>query len=111
MEDGGGWAVLLQQCHPNSAGSLIIAGGTEWGPHCFVVLLCCRLPPKLGKRQRYIDIDRCEIGKKKNLKIHFRVDKTPSFSFPLHYLRKEVATVFDGVCLFVLLPTTLCKKL
>ena len=25
VEDGGGWAVLLQQCHPNPAGSLIIA--------------------------------------------------------------------------------------
>ena len=23
------WAVLLQQCHPNSAGSLVIAGRTE----------------------------------------------------------------------------------
>ena len=35
--DGGGWAVLLQKCLPNSAGSLVIARGTEWGPHCF----CC----------------------------------------------------------------------
>ena len=26
---GGGWAVLLQQCHPNSAGSLVIARRTE----------------------------------------------------------------------------------
>ena len=25
VEDGGGWTVLLQQCHPNSAGSLVIA--------------------------------------------------------------------------------------
>ena len=49
VEDGGGWAVLLQQCHPNSAGSLVIARGTEWGPHCFVVLLCCKLLPKLGE--------------------------------------------------------------
>ena len=29
VEDRGGWAVLLQQCHPNSAGSLVIAGRTE----------------------------------------------------------------------------------
>ena len=26
---GEGWAVLLQQCHPNSAGSLVIARRTE----------------------------------------------------------------------------------
>ena len=26
---GGGWAVLLQQCHPNLAGSLVIAGRAE----------------------------------------------------------------------------------
>ena len=26
---GGGWAVLLQQYHPNSAGSLVIARRTE----------------------------------------------------------------------------------
>ena len=29
VEDGGGWAVLLQQFHPNSAGSLVIAERTE----------------------------------------------------------------------------------
>ena len=29
VEDGGGWAVLLHQCHPNSAGSLVIARRTE----------------------------------------------------------------------------------
>ena len=29
VEDGGGWAVLHQQCHPNSAGSLVIARRTE----------------------------------------------------------------------------------
>ena len=28
-EDGGGWAVLLQQCRSNSAGSLVIARRTE----------------------------------------------------------------------------------
>ena len=27
--EGGGWAVLLQQCHPNSAGSFVIARRTE----------------------------------------------------------------------------------
>ena len=27
--------MLLQQCHPNSAGSLVITGGTEWDPHCY----------------------------------------------------------------------------
>ena len=47
VEDGGGWAVLLQQSHPNSAGSLVIARRTECNPHCFCVSLCCRLPPKL----------------------------------------------------------------
>ena len=26
---GGGWAVLLQQCHPNSAGSPVTARRTE----------------------------------------------------------------------------------
>ena len=29
LEDGEGWAVLLQQCHPNSAGPLVIARRTE----------------------------------------------------------------------------------
>ena len=29
VEDGGGWAVLLQQCRPNLAGSLVIARRTE----------------------------------------------------------------------------------
>ena len=52
VEDGGGWAVLLQQCHPNSAGSLVIARRTECYPHCLWLL------PKWGKQLRYIDIDR-----------------------------------------------------
>ena len=55
MEDGGGWAVLLQQCHPNSAGSLVIAGGTEWGPHCFCCFFVLSATPKLGETPRYID--------------------------------------------------------
>ena len=29
VEDWEGWAVLLQQCHPNSAGSLVIARRME----------------------------------------------------------------------------------
>ena len=29
VEDRGGWTVLLQQCQPNSAGSLVIASRTE----------------------------------------------------------------------------------
>ena len=29
VEDVGGWAVLLQQCHPNSAGYLVIARRME----------------------------------------------------------------------------------
>ena len=29
-------------------------------PIVLLFLLCCRLPPKLGKRPRYIDIDRIE---------------------------------------------------
>ena len=53
--------MLLQQCHPNLAGSLVIARGTEWGPHCFVVLLCCRLPPKLGDMAKVYRIDRCFV--------------------------------------------------
>ena len=48
VEDGGGWAVSLQQYHPNSARSLVIARRMKWN----VVLLfslCCRLPPKVGE--------------------------------------------------------------
>ena len=56
MEGGGGWAVLLQQCHPNSAESLVIARRTEWKPHCFCCFLCVvSYPPNWGKRPRYID--------------------------------------------------------
>ena len=56
MEDGGGWAVLLQQRHPNSAGSLVIARRTEWNPHCFCCFFCVvGYPPNWGKRPRYID--------------------------------------------------------
>ena len=53
--------MLLQQCHPNSAGSLVIAGRTELNPHCFCLfLLCCRLPPKQGETAKVyrIEIDR-----------------------------------------------------
>ena len=49
MEDGEGWAVLLQQCHPNSAGSLVIAEGTEWGPQCFCCSFVLSAIPKLGE--------------------------------------------------------------
>ena len=45
---GGGWAVLLQQCHPNSAGSLVIARRTEWNPHCFVVFFVLSATPQTG---------------------------------------------------------------
>ena len=48
VEDGGGWAMLLQQCHPNSAGSLIIARGTEWGPHCFCCSFVLSATPQTG---------------------------------------------------------------
>ena len=52
VKAGGGWAVLLQQCHPNSAGSLVIARRTESNPHCFFVFLCVccwPAPSKLGE--------------------------------------------------------------
>ena len=39
------------------AGSLVIAGRTEWNPIVFVVLLCCRLPPKLGETAKVYRID------------------------------------------------------
>ena len=50
MEDGGGWAVLLQQCHPNSAGSLIIAekNGVK-PPLFFVVSFVLSATPELGE--------------------------------------------------------------
>ena len=58
---GGEWAVLLQQCHPNSAGSLIIAKRTKGNTHSFVVFLCVvGYLPNWGKRPRYID--RIEIN-------------------------------------------------
>ena len=48
--------MVLQQCHPNSAGSLVIARGTEWGPHCFCLFFCVvGYPPNWGKWPRYID--------------------------------------------------------
>ena len=51
----GGWAVLLQQCHPNSTGSLVIAR-TEWNHHCFCCFFCVvGYSPNWGKRLRYID--------------------------------------------------------
>ena len=59
MEDGEGWAVSLQQCHPNSVGSLVIARRTEWN----IVLLfslCCRLPPKLGETAKVYRIGKDE---------------------------------------------------
>ena len=54
--------MLLQQCHPNLAGSLVIARRTEYNPHCFLLLsLFCQLPLKLGQtakvyRYRYLFI-------------------------------------------------------
>ena len=55
VEHRGGWAVLLQQCHPNSAGSLVIARRTEYNPHCFCCYLCVvGYPQNWGKRPRYI---------------------------------------------------------
>ena len=46
---------MLLQCHPNSAGSLIIARGTEWGPHCFCCSFVLSATPQTGKWPRYID--------------------------------------------------------
>ena len=57
-EDVGGWAVLLQQCHPNSAGSLVIAGGTEWGPHCFCCSFVLLATPQTGGNGQGSYIDR-----------------------------------------------------
>ena len=52
MEDGGGWAVLLQQCHPNSAGSLVIAKRTSEIPIVFVVSLVLSVTPKLREMSK-----------------------------------------------------------
>ena len=42
--------MLLQQCHPNTAGSLATARRTEYNPHCFCCFLCVvGHPPKLGE--------------------------------------------------------------
>ena len=58
--------MLLHQCYPNSAGSLVIARGTEWGPHCFCCFFCVvGYPPNWGKWPRYIDIDRQILTEKK----------------------------------------------
>ena len=38
----------LQQCHPNSAGSLVIARRTECNPHCFVVFFVLLATPQTG---------------------------------------------------------------
>ena len=43
-EDG----LLLQQCHPNSAGSFVIARGMEWGPHCFCCSFVLSATPQTG---------------------------------------------------------------
>ena len=44
VEDRGGWAVLLQQCHPNSAGSSSLLEERSKTAIVFV-FSCCRLPP------------------------------------------------------------------
>ena len=47
---------LLQQCHPNSAGSLVIAKERSKTPHCFCCFFCVvGYPLDWGKRPRYID--------------------------------------------------------
>ena len=52
--------MLLQQCHPNSAGSLVIARRTERNPQCFCCFFCVvGYPPNWGKRPRYIDRSYC----------------------------------------------------
>ena len=55
----GNWAVSPQQCHPNSAGSLVIARRTEW--NIVLLFLCCWLPPKLGETAKVYRIDCYEI--------------------------------------------------
>ena len=57
MKDGEGWAVLLQQCHPNSAGSLVIARMSEI-PIVLLFPVCCWLPPKLGETAKVYTVDR-----------------------------------------------------
>ena len=48
--------MLLQQCHPNLAGSLVIARGTEMGSPLFLLFFCVvGYPPNWGKWPRYID--------------------------------------------------------
>ena len=50
VEDWGGWAVLLQQWHPNSDGPLVIARRTECNPQLFLLFsLHCWQPCKLGE--------------------------------------------------------------
>ena len=52
----GGWAVLLQQCYPNSARALVITRRTECNPYCYVVFFCfVGYPPNWGKQPRYKD--------------------------------------------------------
>ena len=38
----------LQQCHPNSARSLVIARKTGCNPHCFVVFFVLLATPQTG---------------------------------------------------------------
>ena len=43
--------VLLQQCHPNSAGSVVIARRTEENTHCFCFFCVVSYPPNWGNGQ------------------------------------------------------------
>ena len=53
---GEDWVVLLQQCHPNSAGSLVIARRTERIPIVFVVFSVLSATPQTGGNVQGISI-------------------------------------------------------
>ena len=49
--------MLLQQCHPNSARSLVIARRTKWNS-VLLFSLCCRPPHKLRETAKVNRIDK-----------------------------------------------------
>ena len=55
VEDREEGTVLLHQCHPNSAGSLVIARRMECNPIVFFLCVLLATPPNRRKRPRYIE--------------------------------------------------------
>ena len=88
---GGGWSVLLQQCHPNSAGSLITARRTEYNPPLFLFSLCVvSCSPNWEKRPRYIDsMSGLFDGVKISAKLSIQVNVILEFKFLQAKLKKE----------------------